>query len=39
MERGTGLGRGSALALTTPARGAGMDVEMSPGTALEDVWI
>jgi hypothetical protein len=31
--------QGSALALTTPARGAGTDVEMTPGTALEDVWI
>jgi hypothetical protein len=31
--------RGSALALTTPARGAGMDAAMTPGTALEDVWI
>ena len=30
--------RGSALALTTLTRGAGMDVEMTPGTALEDVW-
>jgi hypothetical protein len=39
MERGTGLGRGSALALIMPARGAGMDVEMTPSTALEDVWI
>ena len=38
MERGL-MGRGSALALITPARGAGMDVEMTPGTALEDVWI
>ena len=23
----------------TPARGAGMDVEMTPGMALEDMWI
>jgi hypothetical protein len=23
----------------TPARGAGMDVEMTPGMALEDSWI
>ena len=38
MERGL-MGRGSALALTTPARGAGMDVAMMPGMALEDVWI
>ena len=38
MERGL-MGGGSALALTTPARGAGMDVEMTPGMALEDVWI
>jgi hypothetical protein len=28
-----------ALALTTLACGAGMDVEMTPGMALEDVWI
>ena len=27
------------LALTTPARGAGMDGEMTPGMALEDMWI
>jgi hypothetical protein len=27
------------LALTTPACGTGMDVEMTPGMALEDVWI
>jgi hypothetical protein len=26
-------------AMTTPGRGAGMDVEMTPGMALEDVWI
>jgi hypothetical protein len=26
------------LAMTTPARGGGMDVEMTPGMALEDVW-
>jgi hypothetical protein len=38
MERGL-MGRGSALALTTPARCAGMDVAMMPGMALEDVWI
>jgi hypothetical protein len=39
-DNGTWLkGRGSALALMTPARGAGMDVEMTPSTALEDVWI
>ena len=25
--------------LATPARGAGMDVETTPGMALEDVWI
>jgi hypothetical protein len=25
--------------LSFPARGAGMDVEMTPGVALEDVWI
>jgi hypothetical protein len=24
---------------STPTRGAGMDVEMTPGMALEDVWI
>ena len=23
----------------SPTRGAGMDVEMTPGMALEDVWI
>ena len=38
MERGL-MGGGSALALTTSACGAGMDVEMTPGMALEDVWI
>ena len=38
MERGL-MGRESALALTTPARGPGMDAAMTPGTALEDVWI
>ena len=38
MERGL-MGGGSALALTTPARGAGMDAAMTPGMALEDVWI
>ena len=26
-------------ALATPTRGAGMDGEMTPGMALEDVWI
>ena len=31
--------QGSALALTMLTRGAGMDVEMTPGMALEDVWI
>ena len=29
---------GISLALTTPARGAGMDGEMTPGMALEDAW-
>jgi hypothetical protein len=38
MERGL-MRRESAPALTTPARGAGMDGEMTPGMALEDVWI
>ena len=38
MERGL-MRQRSALALTTPARGAGMDGEMTPGMALEDVWI
>ena len=38
MERGL-MGGGSALALTTPACGAGMDAAMTPGMALEDVWI
>ena len=37
MERG--LMRQISPGLTTPARGAGMDVEMTPGMALEDVWI
>ena len=31
--------QGSALALTTSARGAELDGEMTPGMALEDVWI
>jgi hypothetical protein len=38
MERGfmrQRVGPGPA----SPARGAGMDVEMTPGMALEDVWI
>ncbi len=39
MERGFSAAEESALALTTPACGAGMDVEMTPGMALEDVWI
>jgi hypothetical protein len=38
QHRGASCGTGSARALTTPARGAGMDGEMTPGTALEDVW-
>jgi hypothetical protein len=38
MERGL-MRQRISLALTTPARGAGMDVEMTPGMALEDVWI
>jgi hypothetical protein len=38
MERGL-MGGGSALAPATPARGAGMGGEMTPGMALEDVWI
>ena len=33
------MGRGSALALTTPTRYAGMDVAMMPGMALKDSWI
>jgi hypothetical protein len=38
MERGMmrqGIGPGP----DTPARGAGLDGEMTPGMALEDVWI
>jgi hypothetical protein len=31
--------QGSALALTTLTRGAGMDVAVTPGMAVEDVWI
>jgi hypothetical protein len=37
MERGL-MRQRIGLALTTPARGAGMDVGMTPGMALEDVW-
>jgi hypothetical protein len=39
MECGLMRHRIGALALTTPACGAGMDVEMTPGMALEDSWI
>jgi hypothetical protein len=31
--------QGISLAPATPACGAGMDAEMTPGMALEDVWI
>ena len=37
MERGL-MRQGISLALTTPARGAGMDGEMMPGMAREDGW-
>jgi hypothetical protein len=31
--------QGISPALTAPARGAGMEAEMTPGIAQEDVWI
>jgi hypothetical protein len=38
MERGLNAAEDQPW-LRLPTRGAGMDVEMTPGMALEDVWI
>jgi len=38
MERGM-MRQGVSPGPASPTRGAGMDVEMTPGMALEDMWI